>query len=157
MYTAIGLAATVALGFVLFRLGRLHQRVTDEAAVRRWRLAGWWSLAVGLALTIVLVGVIKEVKAARLRDAVATQIAAAEALAKEIPKGCPKGVDAEWWNGRVEAWRTETARIPGLEQTFPADKGDYPHTRSCRIEWVRNRLDYFAAKLGAVAAALVAR
>src|SRR3990167_9021648 len=76
-------------------------------------------------------------------------------LTERRMKGCPKGVAHKPWAKKVEDWRTETSRIPGLEQTFPADKGDYPHGRDCRIEWVRNRLDYFAGKLDAIAAALV--
>lgn len=78
------------------------------------------------------------------------QVQKGERLAKLIPKGCPKGVNANEWNRKVEDWRTETARIlakmaPGLDQSFASDKGDYPH--QCRIEWVRNRLEYFRATL----------
>src|SRR3990167_2534479 len=152
----IQIAATVMLTFVIFWLSLTERRM------KGWRLIVLWVVSVCLAAAIIGASLIKERQVAAqaaskvvFRVKVVAQIAKAEALGKEIPKGCPKGVDHKPWAKKVEDWRTETSRIPGLEQTFPADKGDYPHGRDCRIEWVRNRLDYFAGKLDAIAAALV--
>lgn len=172
MDTAIRLVATAALPFVSFWLGRLHQRrATDEPGVSRSRLAAAWVLAVGLAVTAVTAGVIEdqrlradrqraEEKVADLRRVSVQQIAKADGLAKALPPHCPRRVDIKLWGSKVEKWRTETARlmderVPGLGQAFAADKGDYRHR--CRIEWVRNRLGYFADKLTAISLATAGR
>lgn len=67
------------------------------------------------------------------------KIEKAEALAKIIPKGCPEGVGAEFWNAKVEALRTEAAKKLG--QAYAIDRGDYQH--GCPLEWAWNRLDHF--------------
>lgn len=156
MSATLRLAAGIAVPFVLFWLNRVYQRRSSSGqAVGRWSIPALWVVAIGLAIAVVGTGAWEEFGKASLHSTATRQIAKAEALAKEIPKGCPTKetediAQARHWGERVEAWRTDTARfmderVPGLGARFAADQGDYPHR--CRIEWVRIRLDYFASRL----------
>jgi hypothetical protein len=177
MDTTIRLAGPFAVGLVVFWLGRLHQRrAAGDTGVSRYRLWRWWFIAALVVVTAVGAGILEDrrLSAERKADRAAHaaelaadraysadlhrvsvgQLSKAEALAKTIPPGCPRMIDHKPWAERVEVWRTETALRIGekkreLGDAFAADKGAYPH--ACRIEWVRNRLDYFMDSLKTLA------
>lgn len=143
--------------FVLLWLGiELRKPAMNKKLM--WALLG---IAIVLALASVTAGIVEDQKARRKQARVRAEwterhaqlldkINKAEALGKAIPKGCPKGVDAEPWNAKVEALRKEAS--DALGEAFAKDKSDYPH--ACPLEWVRNRLDHFLIRWQAAALAL---
>ena len=115
--------------------------------MKGWWRGALWAVAVSAALTVVVVTVYGERQKATFHSQLLDKLSKAEALAKIIPKGCPKGVDPEFWNAKVEALRKEAADVLG--EAFAKDRGDYQH--ACPLEWVRNRLDHFLTRWQAAA------
>ena len=140
--------------------------VLGAVAAKRFPRSAW----VGLAMAFLVMAVWQfshnvagEWRASGLKDQLTQQATTAAGLADRIPKECTDAIDPKPWNTEVERWRTETMKIlaimlprEGLDQVFGEDKGDYPHPCG-RIEWVRNRLQYFRDALRAVQLALYKR